>query len=68
MHSDAIQPKSRVLIVDDLIATGGTVKAVADLVKNLKGKIVGIAFLIELSELGGRKQLKGYPVYSLIKY
>jgi adenine phosphoribosyltransferase len=68
MHSDAIKPNTRVLIVDDLIATGGTVKAVADLVKNLKGKIVGIAFLIELSELGGRKQLKGYQVYSLIKY
>lgn len=68
MHTDAIRPGDRVLIVDDLIATGGTVKAVADLVKNLKGKIVGIAFLIELSELAGRKQLKGYPVYSLIKY
>lgn len=68
IHTDAIKPGDRVLIVDDLIATGGTVKAVADLVKNLKGKIVGIAFLIELSELGGCKQLKGYPVYSLIKY
>jgi adenine phosphoribosyltransferase len=68
MHTDAIKPGDRVLIVDDLIATGGTVKAVADLVKNLKGKIVGIVFLIELSELAGRKQLKGYPVYSLIKY
>jgi len=68
MHSDAIKPKTRVLIVDDLIATGGTVKAVADLVKNLKGKIVGIAFLIELTDLKGRNKLKGYPVYSLIKY
>lgn len=68
MHSDAIKPKARVLIVDDLIATGGTVKAVADLVKNLKGKIVGIAFLIELADLKGRNKLKGYPVYSLIKY
>ncbi len=68
MHRDAIRPNDRVLIIDDLIATGGTVMAVADLVKALKGKIVGIAFLIELSELGGRKKLKGYPVYSLIKY
>jgi adenine phosphoribosyltransferase len=68
MHTDAIKPGERVLIIDDLIATGGTVKAVADLVKKLKGKIVGIAFLIELSGLYGRKQLKGYPVYSLIKY
>ncbi|MDD5155778.1 MAG: adenine phosphoribosyltransferase [Candidatus Omnitrophica bacterium] len=68
VHTDAIKPGDRALIVDDLIATGATVKAVADLIKNLKGKIAGIAFLIELSELGGRKRLKGYPVYSLIKY
>jgi len=68
IHSDAIKEGSRVLIVDDLIATGGTVKAVADLVKKLKGKIVGIAFLIELTELNGRDKLKGYPVFSLIKY
>ena len=58
----------KVLIVDDLLATGGTVKAVTDLVKQLKGKIVGIAFLIELKDLKGIDKLKGYPVYSLIKY
>lgn len=68
MHIDAIKPGDRVLIVDDLIATGGTVKAVANLVENLKGKVVGIAFLIELTDLGGRKQLQGYQIYSLIKY
>jgi len=68
MHHDAINPGDRVLIVDDLLATGGTVKAVTDLVKQLKGKIVGIAFLIELTDLKGKDKLKGYPVYSLIKY
>lgn len=68
MHHDAIKPGDRVLIVDDLLATGGTVKAVTDLVKQLNGKIVAIAFLIELTDLKGRDKLKGYPVYSLIKY
>jgi len=68
MHRDAIKPKDKVLIIDDLLATGGTVKAVTDLVKKSKGKIVGIAFLIELTGLNGRDKLKGYPVYSLIKY
>jgi len=68
MHHDAINPGERVLIVDDLLATGGTVKAVADLVKQLQGKIAGIAFLIELTDLKGKDKLKGYPVYSLIKY
>lgn len=68
MHHDAINPGERVLIVDDLLATGGTVKAVIDLVKQLEGKIVGIIFLIELTDLKGKDKLKGYPVYSLIKY
>ena len=68
MHQDAIKAGDRVLIVDDLLATGGTVKAVTELVKQLKGKITGIAFLIELSDLKGKDKLKGYPVYSLIKY
>lgn len=68
MHHDAISAGDRVLIVDDLLATGGTVKAVTELVEQLKGKIVGIAFLIELTELKGKDKLKGYPVYSLIKY
>ncbi|MDP2923059.1 MAG: adenine phosphoribosyltransferase [Candidatus Omnitrophota bacterium] len=68
MHHDAIQRGDKVLIVDDLLATGGTVKAVTDLVKQLEGKIVGIAFLIELTGLKGIEKLKEYPVYSLIKY
>jgi len=68
IHHDAISPGEKVLIVDDLLATGGTVKAVLDLVQQLQGKIVGIAFLIELKDLKGIDKLKGYPVYSLIKY
>lgn len=68
IHHDAIQPKAKVLIVDDLLATGGTVKAVKELVEQLQGDIVGIAFLIELAALKGREKLKGEPVFSLIKY
>lgn len=68
IHEDAFKPKEKVLIVDDLLATGGTVKAVTDLVKQLNGKIVGIAFLIELMDLKGRDKLKDYRLYSLIKY
>ena len=68
MHHDAISPHDKVLIVDDLLATGGTVKAVTDLVKQLKGEISGIAFLIELTDLKGKDKLKGYPLFSLIKY
>jgi adenine phosphoribosyltransferase len=68
MHHDAIKPNEKVLIIDDLLATGGTVKAVTDLVRQLRGKIVGIAFLIELVDLKGKDKLKGYPLYSLIKY
>ena len=68
IHHDAILSDERVLIVDDLLATGGTVKAVTDLVEQLRGKIVGIAFLIELKDLKGIDKLEGYPVFSLIKY
>jgi len=68
LHEDAINPGERILIVDDLLATGGTVSAVIDLVKQLKGKIIGIAFLIELVDLHGRDKIKGYPLYSLIKF
>ncbi len=68
IHHDAIQPKQRVLIVDDLLATGGTLKAVTDLVKQLEGRIIGVAFLIELLFLKGKEKLKDYPVFSLIKY
>ena len=68
MHHDALKTNDKILIVDDLLATGGTVKAVTDLVRQLRAKIVGIVFLIELTDLKGRDKLKGYPVYSLIKY
>ncbi len=67
MHQDAIKKGDRVLIVDDLLATGGTVKAVAELVENMGGVIAGIAFVIELLPLKGRDKLKGYNVTSLIK-
>ena len=68
MHQDAISPGEKILIIDDLLATGGTVTAVTDLVKQLGGNIAGIAFVIELTDLKGIEKLKGYPVYSLIKY
>jgi len=68
IHHDAIEPGQKVLVVDDLLATGGTVRAVTELIEQLKGKVAGIAFLIELVDLGGKDKLKGYPVYSLIKY
>ena len=68
IHLDAFDPGTRILVIDDLLATGGTVRAVTDLIQQLKGKIVGIAFLIELTDLKGREKLKGFPLYSLIKY
>ncbi len=68
IHKDAIRPNARVLIVDDLLATGGTIASVCRLLKKLKAKIIGIAFLIELEFLKGRKKLKKHRIYSLIKY
>jgi adenine phosphoribosyltransferase len=68
MHADAFQPGAHILIVDDLLATGGTAKATIELVKKLKGKVVGVCFLIELTALKGREKLKGYEVISIIKY
>lgn len=68
IHHDALSPNDNVLIVDDLLATGGTVRAVTDLIKQLKAKIVSIAFLIELTDLKGRDKLSGFPIFSLIKY
>jgi adenine phosphoribosyltransferase len=68
MHEDAIKPGQRVLIVDDLLATGGTVAGVIELVEQFKAKISGIAFVIELVDLAGRKKLKDYPVVSLVKF
>ena len=68
MHKDAIGSGSRVLIVDDLLATGGTAAAVARLVEQAGGKIAGLAFAIELTFLNGRGKLAGYDVFSLLKY
>jgi adenine phosphoribosyltransferase len=68
IHQDAIQAGQNVLVADDLIATGGTVKACVDLVKKLKGNVVECAFLVELEFLKGRDKLDGYPVYSLLKF
>lgn len=68
MHEDAIEPGDRVLIVDDLIATGGTAAASAKLVEQRGGKVVGLGFVIELTFLSGRKKLDGYEVLSLIRY
>jgi adenine phosphoribosyltransferase len=68
IHQDALTPGQRVLIVDDLLATGGTITATVELVKLLGGVIVGIAFLVELSELRGRNRLDGYNILSLITY
>ena len=67
MHIDAIKPGDRVLVVDDLLATGGTALANIRLAEQLGGIIVGAVFFIELEDLGGRNRLAGYPVYSLIK-
>ena len=68
IHEDALGPNTRVLIVDDLLATGGTIKAVSDLVKGQKATIAGVAFLVELKFLRGKDKLKDLPVYSVIKY
>jgi adenine phosphoribosyltransferase len=68
IHQDAIQPAQRVLIVDDLIATGGTAKAVADLVQAMGGIVLGFAFLVELEFLHGRERLADYQITSILKY
>lgn len=68
IHKDAIKPGQRVLIVDDLLATGGTVGATIELVEKLGGIVAGCAFIIELSYLDGREKLKGYDMRALITY
>ncbi|HEY7737137.1 MAG TPA: adenine phosphoribosyltransferase [Candidatus Limnocylindrales bacterium] len=68
IHRDAIQPGQRVLIVDDLLATGGTVKGTIELIERLKGEVVGLAFLVELDFLKGRDRLEGRRVTSVIRY
>ena len=68
IHKDAIKPGLRVAIVDDLLATGGTIAAVTKLVEQVGGEVVGLSFAIELEELKGREKLKDYDVMSLLKY
>ncbi|GBC77256.1 Adenine phosphoribosyltransferase [bacterium HR08] len=68
IHKDAIEPGHRVLIIDDLLATGGTAKAAIELVEKLGGHVVGAGFVIELEFLKGRERLAGYRVVSLLKY
>ena len=68
MHADAFADGARVLVHDDVLATGGTVKAILDLVEQLGGVVVGVAFLIELEFLHGRQKLEGFDVHSLIQY
>ncbi|HEY5615718.1 MAG TPA: adenine phosphoribosyltransferase [Bacteroidota bacterium] len=68
VHTDAIQKGERVLIHDDLLATGGTIQAACKLVERLGGKIVGLSFLVELSFLKGREKLKGNDVFSIVQY
>ena len=68
MHKDAIKPGDRVVLVDDLIATGGTMEAAVKLVEELGGKVVKIIFLLELAGLHGRDRLKGYDVQSAVIY
>jgi adenine phosphoribosyltransferase len=68
IHRDAIEKGMRVLIIDDLLATGGTVSATAQLIESLGGEVVGIGFFIELEELQGRKKIEAYNVKSIVKY
>jgi adenine phosphoribosyltransferase len=68
IHVDAIKKGERILIVDDLIATGGTALAAAKLVEVLRGRVVGFAFVVEIAALKGREALKGYDVFSIVKY
>jgi adenine phosphoribosyltransferase len=68
VHADSFANGARVLVHDDVLATGGTVKAILDLVEQLGGEVVGVAFLIELEFLNGREKLEGFDVHSLISY
>ncbi len=68
IHRDAIQPGQRVLVVDDLLATGGTVRGTIDLVERLQGEVIGLGFLVELEFLNGRDRLQGLRVESVVRY
>jgi adenine phosphoribosyltransferase len=68
IHKDAVQPGQKIIIVDDLLATGGTARACVELVKSLGGEIAGLGFVVELTFLNGRKKFEGYDVFSLLQY
>jgi adenine phosphoribosyltransferase len=68
LHTDALRPGQRVLLVDDLLATGGTIGACVELARMSQAEVVGLAFIIELSFLGGRQKLQPYEVFSLVEY
>ncbi len=68
IHEDALPPGSRVVIADDVLATGGTIATAIDLVKNVGGEILELAFLVELTFLKGREKVQDYPIFSLIEY
>ena len=68
IHRDAIEPGQRVLVIDDVLATGGPAAAVAKLVEKLDGRVIGLGFVLELDFLHGRRRLNGYDVFSLLKY
>lgn len=68
IHKDAISPGQKVLIIDDVLATGGTASAVVEIVETLGGEVVGLGFFIELEALNGREKLVGHEVYSVLKY
>ena len=68
MHADAVEPGKKVLIIDDLLATGGTVDAAAKLLKKAGAKVVGAAFIIELTDLKGREKLKDIDVVSMVQF
>jgi len=68
MHVDAVRPGERVLLVDDLLATGGTARASVELIRHVGGEVVSVAFVIELEFLNGRRGLEGHDVFSLVRY
>ena len=68
IHADAVEPGQRVLIIDDVLATGGTASAVTELVEQCGGQVLGLGFVIELTFLGGRQKLDGHPIFSLLQY